>query len=82
MTFSADMRAPALQHLWDHRVQGQALAPAAMLLEIAACASCLLTGNFLSNFLLWRLPESTKCYVHMTPFRLGEPEQCQRGRAV
>lgn len=42
--FSADLRAPALQHLWDHRVQGQALAPAAMLLEMAVCAGRLLTG--------------------------------------
>lgn len=42
--FGADLRSAALQLLWDHRVQGHALAPAAMLLEIAASACSLLTG--------------------------------------
>lgn len=42
--FGVDLCAAPLQHLWDHRVQGQALAPAAMLLEMAACAAHLLTG--------------------------------------
>ena len=42
--FGVDLRAPALAHLWDHRVKGVALAPGAVLLEMAACAARLLTG--------------------------------------
>lgn len=39
-----DMRAPALAALLDHRVASRLLAPAAALLEMAACAGRLITG--------------------------------------
>ena len=46
IAFHGNLQAAPMAYLWDHRVQGTILVPAAMLLEVATCSASVCIGKY------------------------------------